>query len=168
MPAILTVPAVPHIKQPKDSLCWATCICMLIKTFGDPVKTRDITPERIAARALYDDTKTVNHAVWDSKILASIQDYNATDYSRVVGLATFDMIKASLGKNRPVILSFGWSGGGGGGHCFVISGYDEASQTLTVNDPLDDASKTVAYDDLKQGNYEGGLNVDDVYTYLAK
>lgn len=65
---------------------------------------------------------------------------------------TYDATKTQLKSTYPVIMRFGWFGGGG--HFLIIRGYNDAGNYLTYNDPWDGASHIATYAWVVHADYD--------------
>jgi hypothetical protein len=70
----------------------------------------------------------------------------------VGGPQTLQTIQQEVDVDRPLGARIQWSGGGG--HFVVITGYDEVSSLVTVEDPLNAGPVTLDYDAFVS-SYEG-------------
>jgi len=151
-----TNPAVTHITQPESDLCWATCILMMRNVLKEV--NPDHTPQTISARSFYRDRSDANIGGADIVIKAAIEDwvsgvgkcgYHARSF-------TWDEVKQAIDSNKPILVGYGWSKGGG--HAMVIGGYEAKGGGdwgfVRLFDPLRKEYKDISYDRLVKGDYD--------------
>jgi hypothetical protein len=148
-----TNPAVRQVQQPESMLCWATCVLMAIEVKRNKVNP-DITPEKIIEKQM---SAKINKGGFDYHTKVALEDYGAKNVTIAKGPAAWDAIKAEIGRNRPVILSYVWAGPGAAGHQMVIGGWEEDANGfpwVALYDPLQTVERRVNYDCLVRGNYD--------------
>ncbi len=151
-----TNPAVCHITQPDTKLCWATCILMVRNVLKQA--NPDISPQKIAARTFHGDHRAANIGGKDCIIKSAIEDWvsgpNKCGY--VQRSFTWDEVKSAIDNNKPILVGYGWSKGGG--HVMVIGGYEAKGRgdwgLVRLFDPLLSGPRDVSLDRLSDGNYD--------------
>jgi len=120
------------------------------------VANPDITPKKIAARAFSEDPNgNVNIAGKNLVIKAAIEDWvgKCQYYTRAF---TWEEVKTSIDNNKPILVGYGWSTGGG--HTMVVGGYEPKGTgdwgLVRLFDPLLTGHTDISHDRLFKGNYD--------------
>jgi hypothetical protein len=148
-----TNPAVAHITQPESNLCWATGILMArnVRKQANP----DHTPRRIAERSFNTSPNASNFPGYAPTIKAAIEDWIG-NCSYVTRSLTWAEVKQDIDNNKPVLIGYGWSNGGG--HLMVIGGYEDKGDGswgfVRLFDPALNTHKDISFDRLSAGNYD--------------
>jgi len=99
-------------------------------------------------------TNNTYGSVWET---ANAVDYvTGGQYNAITSYPfpfTFDKLKTSLGRTRPVISLVNENGSG---HYYVVSGYNNATESLFVINPGDAVRYTVNYYDFHYGDTTDG------------
>jgi hypothetical protein len=95
--------------------CGETAVATILKFEGEPVALSDI------------DTQSVGYDGTSSQV---DMEFRRRGFTCVNGPGDLDKLKAFVASGYPVMVSVGWAGGGG--HFAVVTGYDDASKQLTI------------------------------------
>lgn len=141
---IVTEILISKQKQEQLDWCWAACAVMVgtyetnsKKTQSDIVKNIKVDPNSLGGKPS-ETVKAVNYASNNKKI--------GHNEGCLIG---FDKLVDEIDNNRPMILLWQWSGGGG--HMVVCSGY-HTDGFVHVTDPDENIdSSYYKYDDLLNG-----------------
>jgi len=95
--------------------CAETAVATILKADGAPVALADI------------DTQSVGYDGTSSQV---DMEFRRRGFTCVNGPGDLLKLKAFVAAGYPVMVSVGWQGGGG--HFAVVTGYDDQSQTLTI------------------------------------
>lgn len=151
---------VPFVEQtPMRLWCWVACTKMIVNSFGITASRTDIAERHlrhlgfdldcfppIAGGACDRDTQPGNVAFIFSDWGLSV---DAINFERRV---SFDDVVSEISHERPVLAGVYWiiNGARNGGHVVVIRGWSivDGEPLLYVNDPLEERTAEVPYDDL--------------------
>lgn len=136
--AALDLPAYPQIRNS----CGETMVATWLKGHGVPIALGEV------------DTQT---SFFEGTNLLEDAELRNRGFSIISGPGTMTDLKTYLAHGYPVMVSIGWPNGGG--HYAVVTGYDDASRTLTIDSYNADGAVTrVPYSEFQE-NWGRHLNL---------
>ena len=108
----LNIPAYPQVKNG----CGETMLATWFKQEGIPMPLGEVDTQL----PFFTGTNLTEEA-----------EFRKRGFSVVSGPGTFEGVKTYIAHGYPVMASIGWASGGG--HYVIISGYDDITQTLTID-----------------------------------
>jgi hypothetical protein len=96
--------------------CAETAAASILKATGEPVSLADVDTQLpfVSGTSGFVD-----------------QEFKRRGLSLITGPGDMNKLKAFLANQYPVMISVGWESGGG--HMVVVTGYNEANKTVTIN-----------------------------------
>jgi hypothetical protein len=134
----LRVPAYPQI----DNACGETMVATYLKSRGVPIALGEV------------DTQI---PFYDGSNALEDPELRNRGFSIISGPGTFQDLKTYIAHGYPVMASVGWANGGG--HYVVVSGYDDKTNTLSIDNWFADGKVAkVPYGEFQQ-DWARHLNV---------
>lgn len=143
-----TVLTVPYHAQENDQWCWAGVSQMSLEYFGKSATQPDLANYGTGGVNTW-NYLTGSYAASGGEpakkgidlILKNFGDVGSTLFNRALTQAE---LKTEIEGSRPAIARLGWYSAAGaalGGHFIVLRGYDEATSSVSINDPWPDTGQ---------------------------
>lgn len=133
--------------QEQDMWCWASTSQTIIRW----VASRNPTQAQIVTNI---KGSPVNEGATYEEDSLSLHAWGVSNWTKV-GTLSYSYIVSEINSNRPIKVSVLWQGGGGAGHDYVISGYDNTDPNnlqVIYLDPLDGVEKNLNYNSFVSNN----------------
>jgi hypothetical protein len=123
-----------------DTSCGETAVAMILKAAGEPVLVAEIDTQ---VQGPYGIPGLGGISGFAGNSIAVDREFARRGLSAISGPSDLGRLKQFVASGMPVMVSVGWSNGAG--HLAVVSGYNEATGTLSICNWVGDGSvRTVA------------------------